>query len=51
MFAVIEALQPAINMAVHRFRERARTVAQHERIYRALKDRDAGAAERTDGVS
>ncbi|MDE2306116.1 MAG: FadR family transcriptional regulator [Gammaproteobacteria bacterium] len=41
---VIEALQPAVNMIVFRFRDRRQVVGQHERIRRALENRDAEAA-------
>jgi len=45
MFAVIEALQPATNLVIFRFRERAKILAQHERIYQAIKIQDAEAVE------
>jgi len=41
MFAVIEALQPVMNMVIYRFRDRAQVVAQHEKIYAALKAEDS----------
>ena len=44
MCAVIEALQPAFNMAVYRFRERKRIVAQHEQLLAALHARDTPGA-------
>lgn len=44
MFAVIEALQPVANMVVFRLRQRERIVAQHQRLYQALRDRDPAAA-------
>ena len=45
MFAVIEALQPATNLVIFRFRERKKILAQHERIYKSIKDKDADEAE------
>ena len=45
MFAVIEALQPATNLVIFRFREREKILAQHERIYAAIKARNADVAE------
>ena len=45
MFAVIEALQPATNLVIFRFREREKIIAQHERIYASIKARDADATE------
>ena len=45
MFAVIEALQPATNLVIFRFRERDKILAQHERIYGAIRAGDAGSAE------
>ena len=45
MFAVIEALQPATNLVIFRFREREKILAQHERIYEAIKTGDADVAE------
>ena len=45
MFAVIEALQPATNLVIFRFRERKKILAQHERIYAAIKARDTEVAE------
>ena len=44
MFAVIEALQPIENMVVVRFRDRQAIVAQHQRLFQAVKARDAAAA-------
>lgn len=44
MFAVIEALQPVINMVIFRFRERTQIVAFHQRIVDALAAGDAAAA-------
>ena len=41
---IIEALQPAINMIVVRYRDRRQVAAQHERIRRGLEERDAEAA-------
>jgi GntR family transcriptional regulator, transcriptional repressor for pyruvate dehydrogenase complex len=46
MFAVIEALQPATNLVIFRFRKRKLIIAQHERIYAAIKARDIDAAEK-----
>lgn len=45
MFAVIEALQPATNLVIFRFRERKKIVSQHERIHDAIKSRNAEVAE------
>ncbi|MYG28778.1 MAG: FadR family transcriptional regulator [Boseongicola sp. SB0677_bin_26] len=45
MFTVIEALQPVENMVIFRFRERARTIEQHEKILRALRAQDLARAE------
>lgn len=45
MFAVIEALQPATNLVIFRFRKREKILAQHERIYEAIKARHAEVAE------
>ena len=45
MFAVIEALQPATNLVIFRFREREKIIAQHERIYASIKAKDADVAE------
>lgn len=44
MFAVIEALQPAANLVIFRFRKRELIVSQHERIYTAIEARDAETA-------
>lgn len=44
IFAVIEALQPVSNMILVRYREKKHIIAQHERIFHALVDRDAEAA-------
>ena len=46
MFAVIEALQPATNLVIFRFREREKIVAQHEQIYAAVLAQDAEIAEK-----
>ncbi len=45
MFAVIEALQPATNLVIFRFREREKIIAQHELIYASIKAKDADVAE------
>lgn len=45
MFSVIEALQPVINMAVYRHRERQRIVDHHQQIVAALEQRNTAAAE------
>ena len=45
MVAVIEALQPVANLVVFKLREREIIVAQHERIYRALRSGDGTEAE------
>jgi GntR family transcriptional regulator, transcriptional repressor for pyruvate dehydrogenase complex len=42
--SVLDSLQPAVNMVVFRFRDRTRVADQHERLYRALVDRDADGA-------
>ncbi len=42
--AVIESLQPAVNMVIFRFRDRRKVAAQHDRLYRALKMQDSDAA-------
>lgn len=44
MCAVIEALQPVFNLAVYRFRDRKRIVAQHEQLVAALRNRDTKGA-------
>ena len=44
MVTVIEALQPAMNMAVFQFRQRAVVVDQHRRLLAALKAGDADSA-------
>ncbi len=41
MFAVIEALQPVMNMVIYRFRDRTEVVAQHQKIYQAIKGEDS----------
>ena len=41
MFAVIEALLPVMNMVIYRFRDRSQVVAQHEKIFAALKAEDS----------
>lgn len=41
---LIDSLQPAVNMVVFRFRNRATVASQHERLHRALGARDADAA-------
>jgi DNA-binding FadR family transcriptional regulator len=46
MFAAIEALQPATNLVIFRFRDRAKILAQHERIFKAIKAQNAGVAEK-----
>ena len=46
MFAVIEALQPATNLVIFRFREREKILAQHERIYTAIKAQDVESTEK-----
>ncbi len=45
MYAVIEALQPATNLVIFRFRERGKIISQHEQIYAAIKARNADIAE------
>ena len=40
MSAVIEALQPVENLVIFRFRDRQKTIAQHEDILAAITDRD-----------
>lgn len=44
MYAVIEALQPLANMVAFRFRERDRIIDQHERLHRAVLERNETAA-------
>jgi GntR family transcriptional regulator, transcriptional repressor for pyruvate dehydrogenase complex len=44
--AVIEVLQPVLNLVVYRFRERPLIVAQHREILLALRARDPRRAER-----
>ena len=46
MYAVIEALQPATNLVIFRFREREKILAQHERIYESIKSQDAEGTEK-----
>ncbi|MCB1858497.1 MAG: FadR family transcriptional regulator [Gammaproteobacteria bacterium] len=46
MHTVIEALQPVANMLASRFQERQVIVDQHQRLYEALEQRDAQAAEK-----
>ena len=41
---VLDSLQPALKLAIFRYRDRRQVAAQHERIVRALKVRDADAA-------
>lgn len=41
MFAVIEALQPVMNMVIYRFRNRDQVVEQHQRIFDALSAGDS----------
>lgn len=45
MIAVIEALQPVSNMIVVRFRDRKKIVRQHDRIFKAISDKDVDKAE------
>jgi DNA-binding FadR family transcriptional regulator len=45
MFAVIEALQPATNLVIFRFRKRETIIEQHERIFSAIEAQDPVAAE------
>lgn len=44
MAAVAETLQPIANMVVYKFRERQRIVAQHQRLFAAIRDGKAAAA-------
>ena len=44
MAAVAETLQPIANMVVYKFRERQRIVAQHERLFAAIRDGKASSA-------
>lgn len=39
MASVAETLQPIANMVVYKFRERQRIIAQHERLFAAIRDR------------
>lgn len=45
MGAVIEALQPASNMVIDRFRDRVQAAGQHQRLLDAIAARDGDAAE------
>ncbi len=45
MFAIIEALQPATNLIIFRFRKRETIIDQHQQIYEAICNKDARAAE------
>lgn len=45
MFAVIEAIQPATNMVSFRVHERMIIVSHHERLFEAIRARDAARAE------
>jgi len=38
---VLDSLQPAINLVIFRFRDRAKVADQHERLHLALEKRDA----------
>ncbi|HWS68288.1 MAG TPA: FadR/GntR family transcriptional regulator [Steroidobacteraceae bacterium] len=42
--AMLESLQPAVNMVIFRFRKRAKVAEQHQRLYLALAARDADGA-------
>lgn len=44
MYAVIEALQPVMNLVVYRFRDRAEVLSQHGRILSALREGNGEAA-------
>jgi DNA-binding FadR family transcriptional regulator len=46
MSAVIEVLQPVLNLVVHKFRERKLIVAQHREILDALRARESKRAEK-----
>ncbi len=46
MFAIIEALQPVTNLIIFRFRKREIIIDQHQKIYEAICNKDARAAER-----
>jgi GntR family transcriptional regulator, transcriptional repressor for pyruvate dehydrogenase complex len=39
--SVLDSLQPAVNMIIFRFRDRARVAGQHQRLYQGLLNRDA----------
>jgi len=41
---VLDSLQPALNLAIFRYRDRRQVAAQHDRIVRALKAREAETA-------
>jgi DNA-binding GntR family transcriptional regulator len=40
MVGVTEALQPIANLVSFRFSERKKIIAQHERLYKAIEQRD-----------
>lgn len=42
--SVLDALQPAVNLVIFRFRDRAKVANQHERLYLGLLKRDADSA-------
>ena len=41
---VLDSLQPAVNLVIFRFRDRARVADQHQRLYQAVVERDAEGA-------
>lgn len=41
---VLDSLQPAVNLVIFRFRDRAKVADQHERLHLALEKRDADSA-------
>jgi len=44
MSSVIEAVQPIVNLIVHRFWDKEKTIAQHERILASIEARDSDGA-------
>jgi DNA-binding FadR family transcriptional regulator len=41
---MMDSLQPAVNMVIFRFRDRAKVASQHQRVYQGLVKRDAESA-------
>ncbi|SCA55632.1 Regulatory protein GntR HTH [Candidatus Terasakiella magnetica] len=44
MSSVIEAVQPIVNLIVFKFWDKEKTIAQHERMLKAIEDQDAESA-------